>query len=68
MLSYRDTVMAMLSLMDPHGTEQRKKRRLERRVYRSKVGNLMRTSTRQVPNLLVNRDQTLCGIVTATIN
>ena len=35
----RDTVMAILALMDPHGTRQRKQCRMERRVYRSMVGN-----------------------------
>ena len=35
----RDTVMALLALMDPHGTRQRKQRRIERRVYRSMVSN-----------------------------
>ena len=29
--------MMLLSLMDPSGTESRKKRRIKRRVYRSKV-------------------------------
>ena len=33
----RDTVMIMLGVMDPAGGAQRKRRRLKRRVYRSKV-------------------------------
>ena len=33
----RDTVMMLLSLMDPLGTELRKKTQIKRRVYRSKV-------------------------------
>ena len=32
--------MALLALMDPYGTMLRKEHRLERRVYRSKVGTV----------------------------
>ena len=34
---YRSTVMILLALLDPKGTAQRKSRKLNRRVYRSKV-------------------------------
>ena len=30
---FRDTVMMLLRLMDPGGTESRKRRRIQRRVY-----------------------------------
>ena len=36
----RDTVMMLLSLMDPEGSERRKRRKLQRRTYRCKVSCL----------------------------
>ena len=33
----RETVMMLLSTMDPEGTESRKKSKIKRRVYRSQV-------------------------------
>ena len=35
--SHSDTAMMMLSIIDPVGSENRKRRKLQRRVYRSKV-------------------------------
>ena len=67
----RDTVMALLALIDPHSTGLWKRYRLERRVYRSKVGttsyNVLSSITR-VLFLLYTRDQTLFGTVMAMIN
>ena len=37
----RDTVMMLLSIMDPEGSDLRKCRKLQRRTYRSKVRILM---------------------------
>ena len=34
---YRDTVMRLLASLDPEGTQQRRKKRLRRRVYINKV-------------------------------
>ena len=34
---YRDTIMRLLREEDPEGCEQRRRRRLKRRVYRDKV-------------------------------
>ena len=36
-LVHRDTVMVLLAVLDPEHSEQRTKRRLKRRIYRSKV-------------------------------
>ena len=58
--------MMMLSVMDPAGTESRRKGRLKRRVYHSKVSIPRATviSSRHV----YYRDQTLYGIRMDTIN
>ena len=34
---YSDTVLMLLAIMNPSGTEQRTARRLKRRIYHSKV-------------------------------
>lgn len=36
----RDTVMAMMKLLDPSGTSRRRKRKLRRRVYRNKANTM----------------------------
>ena len=58
--------MTMLQTIDPVRGEQRKRRKLKRRIYHSKVSRL---SFVYVNILLVMlcRDQTIFGIVTVTI-
>ena len=64
--------MMMLSLMDPVGTERRKKRRLLRRIYRSKVGSTgsynMIICMCNVSYQCTCRDQTSSGMLMDMIN
>ena len=61
-VNFRDTAMMMLSVMDPAGTESRRKGRLKRRVYRSKVNELLSKLVVYYYTSSFIRDQTLSGM------